>query len=35
MKVFVIGPAGCGKSSFVRSFSEYLKELEADVKCVN
>ncbi len=35
MKVFVIGPAGCGKSSFVRSFSEYLKELGADVKCVN
>ncbi|MCD6468499.1 MAG: ATP/GTP-binding protein [Thermoplasmata archaeon] len=35
MKIFVIGPAGCGKSSFVKSFSEYLGEGGEDVRCVN
>jgi len=35
MKIFVLGPAGCGKSSFVKAFSEYLGEMDLDVKCVN
>ena len=35
MKIFVLGPAGCGKSSFVKAFSEYLREMDLDVKCVN
>ena len=35
MKIFVLGPAGCGKSSFVKHFSEYLREMDLDVKCVN
>ncbi len=33
MNVLVIGPAGSGKSTFVRSFLEYLKDY--DVKAVN
>lgn len=35
MKIFVLGPAGCGKSSFVKYFSRYLSELDLDVRCVN
>ncbi|HEC81746.1 MAG TPA: GTPase [Thermoplasmatales archaeon] len=35
MKIFVLGPAGCGKSSFVKSFSEYLRDMSEDVRCVN
>lgn len=34
-KIFVIGPAGCGKSSFVMHFSGYLRDMELDVKSVN
>lgn len=35
MKIFILGPAGCGKSSFVKHFSDYLRDLDQDVKCVN
>lgn len=35
MKVFVLGPAGCGKSTFVKVFSEYLRGLGSEVGCVN
>ncbi len=35
MKLFVIGPAGSGKSTFVAEYSEYLKDNGYDVKCVN
>jgi GTPase SAR1 family protein len=35
MDLFVIGPAGSGKSSFVKSFSEFLKEQNYSVQCVN
>ena len=35
MDLFVIGPAGCGKSSFVKSFSEFLKRQHYSVQCVN
>jgi len=35
VKIFVIGPAGCGKSSFVKSFSEYLRDMSEGVRCVN
>ncbi|HEC81168.1 MAG TPA: GTPase [Thermoplasmatales archaeon] len=35
MKIFVLGPAGCGKSSFVKAFSEYLRGMSEDVKCIN
>ncbi len=35
MRIFAIGPAGSGKSTFVKSFSEYLKSRGYDVKCVN
>ena len=33
MELFVLGPAGSGKSSFVKAFSEYLGD--SDVKCIN
>lgn len=33
MNIIVIGPAGSGKSTFVKNFSEYLKDY--DVKVVN
>ncbi len=33
MDLFVLGPAGSGKSSFVKAFSEYLEGY--DVKCIN
>ncbi len=35
MRVFVIGPAGSGKSTFVGEFSSYLREKGFDVRCVN
>ncbi len=35
MEVFVLGCAGSGKSTFVKSFSEYLREKGYTVKCVN
>ncbi len=35
MEVFVLGCAGSGKSTFVKSFSEFLEERGYDVKCVN
>ncbi|AIG97356.1 MAG: hypothetical protein XD40_1204 [Archaeoglobus fulgidus] len=35
MEVFVLGCAGSGKSTFVRSFSEFLQERGYSVKCVN
>jgi len=35
MKVFVLGPAGCGKSSFVKVFSDYLREMGLEVGCIN
>jgi len=35
MRLFVLGPAGCGKSSFVKSFSSYLGEMGLEAKCVN
>ncbi|MCX8172870.1 MAG: ATP/GTP-binding protein [Archaeoglobaceae archaeon] len=35
MELIVIGPAGSGKSTFVREFSIFLKSLGYDVKCVN
>ena len=34
MNVIVVGPAGSGKSTFVKSFSEFLKD-DYDVKTVN
>ena len=34
MNIIVIGPAGSGKSTFVKSFSEFLKD-DYDVKTVN
>lgn len=35
MQIFVLGPAGSGKSTFVREFSEFLRSLSYEVKCVN
>ncbi len=35
MEIFVIGSAGSGKSTFVRSFSEFLREKGYKVSCVN
>lgn len=35
MQVIVLGPAGSGKSTFVREFSNFLKNLGYYVKCVN
>ncbi|MEM2727217.1 MAG: ATP/GTP-binding protein [Archaeoglobaceae archaeon] len=35
MRVVVLGPAGSGKSTFVREFSNFLKNLGYYVKCVN
>ena len=35
MELFIVGPAGSGKSSFVRYFSEYLKNNNYSVRCVN
>ncbi|RLF39289.1 MAG: GTPase [Thermoplasmata archaeon] len=33
MELFVLGPAGSGKSTFVKAFSEYLEG--CNVKCIN
>ncbi|HID43423.1 MAG TPA: GTPase, partial [Archaeoglobaceae archaeon] len=35
MNLIVLGPAGSGKSTFVKSFSGYLKDKDYDVKSVN
>lgn len=35
MELFVLGCAGSGKSSFVKSFSEFLLEKGYEVRCVN
>ncbi|MDI9646253.1 MAG: ATP/GTP-binding protein [Archaeoglobales archaeon] len=35
MKIFVTGPAGSGKSTFVKNFSEFLEQKGYDVLCVN
>ncbi|MCS7144267.1 MAG: ATP/GTP-binding protein [Archaeoglobaceae archaeon] len=35
MQVVVLGPAGSGKSTFVKEFSNFLRNLGYDVKCVN
>jgi len=35
MNLIVFGPAGSGKSTFVKSYSEYLKKRDYDVKTVN
>lgn len=35
MQIFVLGPAGSGKSTFVREFSKFLISLGYEVKCVN
>ncbi|MDI9641928.1 MAG: ATP/GTP-binding protein [Archaeoglobaceae archaeon] len=35
MKLVVLGPAGSGKSTFVKEFSIFLREKEYEVKCVN
>ncbi len=35
MELFVIGPAGSGKSTFVAEYSKYLRENGYDVRCVN
>ncbi len=35
MRLFVVGPAGSGKSTFVREFSKFLKERGYCVACVN
>lgn len=35
MQVIVLGPAGSGKSTFVKEFSNFLENLGYDVKCVN
>lgn len=35
MKIFVIGSAGSGKSTFVKNFSAFLKEKGYDVCCIN
>lgn len=35
MEIFVLGPAGSGKSTLVREFSSFLKASGYEVKCVN
>jgi GTPase SAR1 family protein len=35
MRIFVLGPAGSGKSTLVKEFSKFLKDLGHDAKCVN
>lgn len=35
MNLIVLGPAGSGKSTFVKSYSEYLREKDYEVKTVN
>ena len=35
MEIFVLGCAGSGKSTFVKNFSEYLREKGYTVDCVN
>jgi len=35
MEIFVLGCAGSGKSTFVKNFSEYLREKGYSVDCVN
>jgi len=35
MEIFVAGPAGSGKSTFVKSYSELLGEKGYSVCCVN
>jgi hypothetical protein len=35
VNVIVVGPAGSGKSTFVKTFSDYLRSKEYDTKAVN
>lgn len=35
MELIVLGPAGSGKSTFVKEFSVFLKSQDFEVKCVN
>lgn len=35
MKIVVLGPAGSGKSTFVKEFSVFLRIQDYEVKCVN
>ena len=35
MEVFILGHAGSGKSTLVKAFSEFLRSIGYDVKCVN
>lgn len=35
MEIFVLGPAGSGKSSFTKNFSKFLKEKGYNIACIN
>ncbi len=35
MRIFVLGPAGSGKSTLVKEFSKFLEDLGYETKCVN